>query len=603
MTATLRRATDWRTYFEPEQPHDWVALGGGFAAAVAAGVAMWLLRSTLQVRSIPERLLEWGLLFVPLDVFEGLLQRFGFSAKRYALFFGIAVMLGALTWLGLYVLRRRWSLPALLSVGVGLWLFTMLVILPLTSAGFFAMSLLDGKRETILGYLGVGLLYSAVLSTVHVLAIDPSARSVELPGVASGTLPPRRWALGVMGSSVAAFAVTYVMDALFPHRTGLPIIVIADPQEPVPSGGLDEPNAHPNAVAAPAAPAPRATATGLSPTALPTRASALPEPASARTLSRDQDGAVLPSGRRPGQLPEPITANDNFYIVTKNAGGDPIIHPDEWRLVVDGEVPRSFELNYATLRRLPSIEITKTLECISNLVAECQLAPFGCDLISTARWRGVRLSDILGLVGGVNPGVSFVATISADEYTTALPIDAVMSPDALLVFEMNGQVLPREHGYPARILIPNRYGLKNAKWVVALRPMRREFVDWYGQRSWSREAIVKTMTRIDVPNRDARLAPGQQRIAGIAYAGDRGVQQVEFSSDGGDSWQPAEILEPLPGADVWVRWQGTFGLPAGQEAQLVARATDGQGGLQPEQFGLAQPDGSSGWNSITVRSQ
>ncbi len=145
--------------------------------------------------------------------------------------------------------------------------------------------------------------------------------------------------------------------------------------------------------------------------------------------------------------------------------------------------------------------------------------------------------------------------------------------------------------------------MKNAKWVVALRPMRREFVDWYGQRSWSREAIVKTMTRIDIPNRDARLTPGQQRIAGIAYAGDRGVSAIEFSSDGGESWQPADLIEPQQGSDAWVRWQGTFELAAGEEATLVARAIDGTGTLQPEPFSLAQPDGAAGWNSITVKSQ
>ena len=126
----------------------------------------------------------------------------------------------------------------------------------------------------------------------------------------------------------------------------------------------------------------------------------------------------------------------------------------------------------------------------------------------------MRLSEILNLVGGIRPGAAFVATISADEYTTALPMELAMSPEAMLVYEMNGQVLPREHGYPARMLVPGRYGMKNAKWVVALRPMRREFVDWYGQRSWSREAMVKTMTRIDVPARGARIPAGTQRIAG-----------------------------------------------------------------------------------------
>jgi DMSO/TMAO reductase YedYZ molybdopterin-dependent catalytic subunit len=327
----------------------------------------------------------------------------------------------------------------------------------------------------------------------------------------------------------------------------------------------------------------------------------MPEPTGARSLPRDQDGAVLPSGRRPGELSELVTSNENFYIVTKNAGGDPVLHPDDWRLVVDGEVQRAFELDYATLRKLPAIEVTKTLECISNLVDKCDLAPFGCDLISTARWKGVRLADVLALAGGVKPGATFLATISADEYTTALPLGVAMAPDALLVFEMNGQVLPREHGYPARILVPGRYGLKNAKWVVALRPMPREFVDWYGQRQWSREALVKAMTRIDVPARDARLQAGAQRIAGVAYAGDRGIEKVEFSSDGGETWETAELAEQSAGRDTWVRWISRFTIAAGEEATLIARATDGAGNLQPEPFSLAQPDGAAGWNSINVR--
>src|SRR5438067_7901123 len=93
-----------------------VELVGGFAAAIAVGLIMWLLRSTLQVRSVPERLLEWLLLFVPLDVFEAGLQQFGFSAKRYALYFGVLVMLGALTWLGASVLHRRWPMLALIGL-------------------------------------------------------------------------------------------------------------------------------------------------------------------------------------------------------------------------------------------------------------------------------------------------------------------------------------------------------------------------------------------------------------------------------------------------------------------------------------------------------
>ena len=235
------------------------------------------------------------------------------------------------------------------------------------------------------------------------------------------------------------------------------------------------------------------------------------------------------------------------------------------------------------------------------LVAECQLAPFGCDLISTARWRGVRLSDLLELAGGLKSGAQSLAVIAADEFSTALPIEVALAPDTLLVYEMNGQVLPREHGYPARVLVPGRYGMKNAKWVVALRALSREFVDWYGQRNWSRQAIVKTMTRIDYPAPGAMLPPGEHRIAGVSYAGDRGVAQVEFSADGGDAWAFAELLEPSGGRDVWVRWQGQFTLHERAELTLVARTTDGTGTLQIEAFSLPQPHGSSGWPTTEVR--
>ncbi|MGH2352920.1 MAG: molybdopterin-dependent oxidoreductase, partial [Chloroflexota bacterium] len=208
---------------------------------------------------------------------------------------------------------------------------------------------------------------------------------------------------------------------------------------------------------------------------------------------------------------------------------------------------------------------------------------------------------VLALAGGPRPGAVSLATFAADEFTTALPIEVALASETLLAYEMNGRALPREHGYPVRMLVPGRYGMKNAKWVVALRVMNREFVDWYGQRNWSRSAVVKTMSRIDVPAPGAELPPGEHRIAGISYAGDRGVAYVEFSVDGGRTWEAADFLEPPAGRDCWVRWQGRFVLPPGAALTLMARATDGTGDTQPEAFSLPQPDGSSGWCAIDVR--
>jgi DMSO/TMAO reductase YedYZ molybdopterin-dependent catalytic subunit len=549
---------------------------------------MAVVRWALVVRTVPERLMEWVLLFVPLDLFEAGLLRLGFDAKRYALYAAIAGTLLGLAALGGLALRRRWSLGAMVALGFGLWLVVMLVILPLTGAGPFALALLDGTRANTGGYFVVALVYTAALAAASALIRgDPPPPATPRAVWTSG--PSRRTALLLAGGALTSYLATLAMVRWGP-KTQFQEIAVLDPQQPVPSGGIDPVHPHPEAVStSPPAPGQAATATGPY------------EPPPARVLRRDQDGAVFPSGRRPGQVADLITSNDDFYIVTKNAAGDPDLRAAQWRLVVDGEVGRTIQLDYMSLRNLPTVEVTKTQECISNFVAKCELAPFGCDLISTAHWKGVRLSDLLELAGGLRPGVVSLAVIAADEFSTALPIDAALAPDTLLVYEMNGQILPREHGYPARVLVPGRYGMKNAKWVVALRAMSREFIDWYGQRNWSRQGIVKTMTRIDYPAPGAVLPPGEHGIAGIAYAGDRGVAQVEFSADGGQTWQVAGLLEPAVGPDTWMRWQGRFRLPDRGELTLMSRATDGTGALQIEAFTLPQPDGGTGWHSIEVR--
>ena len=296
-----------------------------------------------------------------------------------------------------------------------------------------------------------------------------------------------------------------------------------------------------------------------------------------------------------------MTPTAAHYVVAKNAAADPVLDANEWRLILDGEVNRPVQLDYNILRRLPSVEVHKTLECISNFTAECHLAFFGCDLISTARWRGARLRDVLQLAGGLKPGVVSLEVRSADEYSSSIPPELALDPDSLLVYEMNGQILPRVHGYPARLLVPGRYGMKNAKWVVGIRGHRQEYVDWYGQRGWSKTGFVQTMSRIDVPADGVQLAAGRHRIAGIAYAGDRGVAGIEFSSDDSQTWHPTVFLDPPLGRDAWMRWQAEFDIAAGQTLTLTSRAIDGTGAVQTDVFNLPQPNGGSGRHSIQVR--
>jgi DMSO/TMAO reductase YedYZ molybdopterin-dependent catalytic subunit len=323
-----------------------------------------------------------------------------------------------------------------------------------------------------------------------------------------------------------------------------------------------------------------------------------PRPATAAPLA---DDVLNRAGRPPGQLAPSITPTAAFYIVSKNGAGDPRLDSGRWRLVLDGAVNRPVQLDYPTLQRLPAVELVKTLECISNLTASCELTSFGCDLISTASWRGARLVDLLDLAGGLKPDAVSLAVLAADEFSSALPLEVALDEETLLVYEMNGAPLPPEHGAPARLLAPGRYGFKSAKWVVRLSPQTADYVDWYSQRGWNRQGLVRTMSRIDTPANGALLPAGPQTIAGIAYAGARGISAVELSADGGTTWQPTSFLENQPGRDSWVRWQGSFTIASGQELLLVSRATDGDGVLQEQQFSLAEPDGAAGWPSLSVR--
>ena len=207
---------------------------------------------------------------------------------------------------------------------------------------------------------------------------------------------------------------------------------------------------------------------------------------------------------------------------------------------------------------------------------------------------------MLDLAGGLKSSAVGLALLSSDEFSAGLPREVSDDPESLVVYEMNGQPLPREHGFPARLLVPGRYGMKNPKWLAGIRAMTQEYAGWYEQRNWNKDGIVKTMARIDVPADGAMLSPGDQRLAGIAYAGDRGISKVEFSVDDGATWQPARFLEPMAGKDAMVRWESSFALPARGKPTITVRATDGTGDVQTEEFQLPQPDGASGRASISV---
>jgi DMSO/TMAO reductase YedYZ molybdopterin-dependent catalytic subunit len=587
------------------------------ATAAALGLMFWT-RDAFQIRTLPERVMEWALLFVSPDAFETGIVQFGFQAKVYALYVAVGGMALILLLAGTLLLRFVASPWLIWASGPALYLVAMGLIMPVTGGGLFGSELFQDPRLVNACYSGIALTYASLLLGGKWLATRagrPAALGADprAPGMPVARLATRRAILaGLVPTAASYAAVLWLGQRGGGSTSSLPLAKVEITPRPAaspPALALASPTAAPKPDAAPAAAAPAAAPATAAPTAAPTPvptpqptaepALPVPKPMN-KQLTRDQDGSLTAGSRQPGTLSELITPTEAHYHVTKNPVADPLIKPEEWRLLVDGEVQKPVQLDYLTLRQLPAVETAKTLECISNLTAECQLTPFGCELIGTARWKGVPMKDVIELAGGFKPGVVSVSLLGTDEFVSVIPAEAALDPDTIVAYEMNGDVLPYEHGYPARVLVPGRYGFKSAKWVMAIRPLNRDVLDWYGQRNWSKDGIVKTMTRIDVPAPGAALRPGPQRIAGIAYAADRGIAKVELSANGGRTWQAATLLEPAPGKDAWVRWEGTFEL-TGATTRLVARATDGTGKLQTEQFSLAQPDGASGWNSIEVR--
>lgn len=287
----------------------------------------------------------------------------------------------------------------------------------------------------------------------------------------------------------------------------------------------------------------------------------------------------------PGLAPR-LTPLDDFYVIDTQLA-DPRVDPDSWSLQIGGLVDRAYELTYDELLDLPSVELFSTLVCISNEV--------GGDLISTARWTGVRLRDLLDRAGVRDGGLELVAT-AVDGYADSIPLADAMKDQTLIVLGMNGQTLPSSHGYPARLLVPGRYGMKQPKWLGALEVVDYPFRGYWEQRGWSKAAVVKTMSRIDAAVSEA----DRFVVAGVTFSGTRGISRVEVSLDGGGSWEEAELETPLSPL-TWRRWRFAFtpGTPDGPREVLV-RGTDGEGQVQTQSVAPPHPDGSSGYHRLTV---
>lgn len=311
---------------------------------------------------------------------------------------------------------------------------------------------------------------------------------------------------------------------------------------------------------------------------LPTAASAQPPPPPAASLEVPRLSPI-------------VTPNSEFFRID-TALSVPKVNLESWTLRVTGMVDREIELSFADLLDRRMEEHYVTLSCVSNEV--------GGDLVGNALWLGTPLSGLLD-EAGVAPGAEQVVGRSVDGFTVGFPIEAAYDGrEALVAVGMNGEPLPFEHGFPARLVVAGLYGYVSAtKWLSEIELTTWDGFDAYWiPRGWAKEAPIKTQSRIDTPSQGSVLDAAPRSIAGVAWAPHRGISRVEVRIDEG-RWQEAEISRPLS-EDSWVQWRLPWEPTEGRHV-IQVRATDGTGETQTERISPPAPDGATGYHTVSVR--
>ncbi|MFD5246770.1 molybdopterin-dependent oxidoreductase [Amycolatopsis sp. NPDC058340] len=286
-----------------------------------------------------------------------------------------------------------------------------------------------------------------------------------------------------------------------------------------------------------------------------------------------------------------LTSNRDFYRVD-TALSVPQVRAEDWSLRLHGMVRDEKRYGYDDICGRPLIERTITMTCVSNEV--------GGTYVSTANFIGVDLGELLR-EAGVLPGAEQIFSTSVDGWTAGSPVAAALDPErgAMLAIGMNGEPLPVEHGFPARMVIPGLYGYVSAtKWVKDL-----EITTWKARRAywldrgWGEQAPIKTQSRIDSPKGFETVPAGKVRISGVAWAQHTGIERVEVRLGANGSWLPATLSREV-GVNTWRMWWTEFDVPAGSH-QVTVRAVDKSGYTQTDARAGTVPDGATGWHVIS----
>lgn len=297
-----------------------------------------------------------------------------------------------------------------------------------------------------------------------------------------------------------------------------------------------------------------------------------------------------------------VTPNRLFFI--RSHGPTPRIEAKSWKLMIDGDgVERSIELGYHDLRRLPSKTVTRFIDCAGNgrsffetlSKREAKGDPWRLGAFGIAEWTGVSLATIFERAG-LKKSAAWVTPVGLDEpkVQRPMPLAKALEPDTLLAYAMNGETLPEDHGFPARVIVSGWVGVANVKWVGALRvtgeqPFVKENTEDYvligpdhvaappAKGPMVTEQVIKSAVALPW---DAKLRPGRHTLVGYAWSPRGRIAKVDVSLDGGRTFRAATLVGPNI-ERAGSRWELAFDAVPGT-LTITPRATDEHGNSQIE---------------------
>ncbi|MGX1805264.1 molybdopterin-dependent oxidoreductase [Nocardia sp. NPDC055321] len=284
-----------------------------------------------------------------------------------------------------------------------------------------------------------------------------------------------------------------------------------------------------------------------------------------------------------------ITKAGRFYVADVNSRA-PRVDPAQWRLAITGKVAHPLRLSLADLAD-QAVEFDAVMVCVHNTPGQGRAG--------NARWFGVPLTTLFDHAVPES-GATRLITRAVDGYTISLPLDELRSGElpGYLVIGMNGEPLPPEHGFPARVFVPGLYGqYAGAKYLAELEFSDDSHVDYWWKRGWTNELLrVTPQARIDV-TATAEPGSGKTTLAGVAWAPPQGVSLVEIQV-GDTDWLPVELGSEIAPA-AWRRWRTVVDLPPGTHT-IAARVTGRSGQVQSGEKAAPFPVGPSGFHTVTV---